>query len=199
MIKSSILTRHDISTNIKRLGLKQGKDVMVHAALKGIGYLVNGADDIVDGILDWIGPSGTLLAPGHSDQLCDPIDWVAPAVHPDMIETIRGHMKPFDPGRTPIRNRGAVPEAVFRHPEVKRSDHPLNSVLAVGASAEEYTSTHPLHACVGIGSPYHRLYLKGGKVLLFGVDLGSTTSFHLAEFLVDCSYLKDTVRNVLVE
>ncbi len=171
---------------------------MVHAALRGIGYLVNGPDDIVDGILDCIGPAGTLLAPGHSGQLCDPKDWTAPAAPETAIELIRANMKPFDRKRTPVRNRGGVAEAVFRHPEVARSNHPLVSVLAIGGNAKAYTESHPLHASEGVGSPCYRLYERGGKVLLFGVDMGGCTAPHVAEYIVDCSYLKDNVRNVLV-
>lgn len=193
-----ILTRNQIAAHLAEVGLRPGTDVMVHAALSGIGYLVNGADDIVDAILDVVGPSGTLLAPGHSGQLCDPADWTAPAAPAEMVEVIRANMKPFDKRRTPIRNRGAVAEAVFRLPGVERSDHPLVSVLAFGARAGEYTQSHPLHASEGVGSPYHRLYENGGKILLFGVDMAGCTAPHVAEFLADCSYLRENVRNVLV-
>ena len=106
-------------------------------------------------------------------------------------------MKPFDPHRTPIRNRGAIADAIFRVPGVKRSTHPLVSVLAVGARAAEYTRTHPLHASEGPESPCFRLYEAGGKVLLFGVDMGNCTAPHVAEYIVDCSYLRENVRNVL--
>jgi aminoglycoside 3-N-acetyltransferase len=194
-----ILTREDIREALVLLGLQQGSDVMVHAAMKGIGYLVNGADDIVDAIMEVIGSKGTLLAPGHSGQLCDPNDWTSPPPPEGMIEGIRQNMKPFDKHRTPIRNRGAVADAVFRMPNVLRSNHPLVSVLAVGASAEAYTANHPLHACEGIGSPHHKLYEQGGKILLFGVDMSRCTALHVAEFIADCSYLKENIRNVLVE
>ena len=107
-------------------------------------------------------------------------------------------MSKFDMLKTPVRNRGILPENLLRYPGVRRSDHPINYVAALGAKAAYYTESHPLHASEGVGSPMHRLYQEGGFALLLGVGLDACSAIHTAEFLADVPYLADTTIKVLV-
>lgn len=192
-----LLVREELATALRGLGLRSGDDVMVHAGLSGLGYLPNGADDVIGALSDVVGEEGTLLAPAHTGQLTDPAGWSDPPVPPEWLARIRDEMAPFDPARTPVRNRGVVPEQLLRHPQVRRSDHPLNSVAALGARADAYTATHPLHAPEGAGSPYHRLCEKGGRALMLGCGLDRCTALHVAEYLADCPYLRTAGLRVL--
>lgn len=107
-------------------------------------------------------------------------------------------MKPFDPQTTEIRGRGTLAEAFFKYPGIKRSNHPINSVTALGKKADFYTSEHPLHECGGYGSPAWKFYQEGGYALLIGVDLcHSLTFIHLGEYLLDVDYLKHGTMKVL--
>ena len=69
----------------------------------------------------------------------------------------------FDPDKTPVRNRGILPQDFLRYPSVKRSNHPISSVAAIGEKAEYFTRDHSLHESEGVVSPCHKLYEKNLK------------------------------------
>src|SRR5690349_10045307 len=50
----------------------------------------------------------------------------------------------FDPARTPpTQDMGLLPNALWRHPDVRRSLDPIFSVIAIGPRAEEMTAGMP--------------------------------------------------------
>jgi aminoglycoside N3'-acetyltransferase len=59
--------------------LVPGASVVVHAGLEKLGYVVNGALDVIDAIFSLIGRQGTLLVPANSN-LTDPEQWQKPPV-----------------------------------------------------------------------------------------------------------------------
>jgi len=52
--------------DLKRLGVREGVDLLVHSSLRRTGPVEGGADAVIDGLLEAIGPNGTLLAPNGS-------------------------------------------------------------------------------------------------------------------------------------
>ena len=58
---------------------------MVHSSMSSLGYVVNGALDVIDALLEAVGPEGTLLMPAHTGQLTDPADWKDPTLCPDWV------------------------------------------------------------------------------------------------------------------
>jgi aminoglycoside 3-N-acetyltransferase len=193
------MTRPELAEIFRSLGLASGRAVMIHSRLSGLGYLPNGAYDVIDAVLDVIGEMGTILVPSHSGQLTDPADWRAPAVPAAWVETLRAAMRPFDPAKTPIRNRGMLPDCLMRYAGVTRSTHPISSVAALGQRAGWYTETHPLNESEGPESPCFKLYQAEGDVLLLGVGLEACSALHTAEFIADCPYLYETQTVALVE
>ena len=196
---SHITTKDDLISAFSRVGVYSGMNVMVHASVRKLGYVVNGPCDVIDALLDIIGESGTLLMPAHSGQLTDPADWRNPAVSSEYFETVRRYMRAFDPFTTPVRNRGVTAQAFLSYPGVRRSIHPLNSVSAKGSKANFFTEEHDFHAPEGLKSPIGKLYQLEGHVLLINVTLTSCTSIHLAEHIADVPYLKEASVKVLVQ
>lgn len=194
----NITTKDDLIEVFGNLGLKKGMAVMVHSSMKSLGFVVNGALDVIDALLKVIGEEGTLLMPSHTGQLTDPAEWKNPPIPLEYVETVRRCMSPFDPKTTPIRNRGVIPQVFLTYPGVCRSQHPLNSVMAKGRQAEYFTKSHPLHISEGLESPIGRLYEHGGYVILLGVTLARCTAIHLSEFIADMPYLKKSSLKVLV-
>ncbi len=182
-----------------RLGINENHDLVVHSGLGNLKVrFENGAKDVKNAILETVAPNGTVIMPSHSGQLTDPHDWTNPSAVKEDIPEIIDTMKPFNPQTTKIRNRGALAEELFLDPRIKRSHHPLNSVIALGPKADHYTHSHPLHESEGYNSPAWRFYKSRGYVLLIGVDASSCTFIHLAEFLNDLEYLKYKKTKVLV-
>mgnify|MGYP006152748543 CR=1 FL=1 len=183
-----------------RLELCQGDDVMVHSSMSSLGFVVNGAVDVVDALIECIGlDKGTILMPSHSGQLTDPTDWKNPAISKELLKKVQNSMNLFDKKLTPIRGRGVIAEVLLSYPEVKRSRHPLNSVSAIGKRADFYTSSHDVDESEGIDSPIGKLYKNNGTIIGIGVSVDRFTAIHLAEFIADVEYLYEDNPAVLLE
>lgn len=174
-------TRTSIAAELHALGVESGMTLMVHASLSKLGFVVGGAQAVVQALVDAVGPTGTLMMPTHSGALSEPSLWQHPPVPESWWQTIRESMPAFDPALTPTREMGAIVEC-FRHlPGVVRSNHPTVSAAAIGPNAAALIEGHDLIDRLGERSPQGKLYALEGHILLLGVDHGNNTSLHLAE------------------
>ena len=157
----------------------------VHSAMSKLGFVVGSAQTVVDGLLEALGPEGTLMMPAHSGQLSDPANWRNPPAPEKWWERIRAEMPAYDPAHTPTRVMGAIPELFRTYPGTLRSAHPQVSHAAMGPLAAEIVAEHPLESLFGEASPIGKLYALDGWVLLLGVGHGNNTVLHLAEDRAD--------------
>ncbi len=194
-----ITTKDDFLRVFKKVGLRKGVHVIMHSSLRKFGYIVNGANDIIDALFDVVGPAGTVLVSTNTGQLTDPKDWKNPSVPKKSVDLIRKNMRCFDKRTTPIHRRGILPESFLYYDNVERSLHPLRSIAARGELASYFTELHPLHESEGIGSPLYKLYKSGGYALLLGVNLDSCSVLHVAEYLANVPYLYEDNCNVLIK
>lgn len=167
-----IVNREDIVLGLCTLGLSEGADVLVHSSLSSFGLVEGGADAVIDALLQAVGAQGTVLVPTLTGS-----------------ETLSAQNPPtFDPRQTPSWT-GLVPETFRRRPEAVRSLHPTHSVAAIGARARELTAGHEyaITPC-GPDSPYGRLAVRGGYILLLGVTHSVNTTFHHVEEVVGVPY-----------
>ncbi|MHB1190655.1 MAG: AAC(3) family N-acetyltransferase [Armatimonadota bacterium] len=139
----------------------------MHSSLVALGQVDGGADAVIEALLEAVGPAGMVAMPTFA---CNP---------------------PFG-RRTSATRLGAIPDRFWRRPEAVRSLHPTHSVAAIGLGAEELIRDHDkAPTAYGEGTPYHRLAVGGGKILLLGVDQDRNTTLHTAEAFVRAPYLDD--------
>ena len=160
-----------IAADLRQLGVREGGILLVHSSLSALGYVPFGAETVIQGLLEALGPQGTLLMPALS------------------YEHVTEKAPAFDVRRTPS-NVGLIPETFRTRPGTGRSIHPTHSVCGVGPRAGEMLENHELDTTpCGPNSPFHKLPLVGGQLLMLGCGLRPNTSMHAIEELVVPPYL----------
>lgn len=178
--------------DLRRLGVRSGDLLMVHASLRSIGPVAGGAGGVLDAVGEAIGPDGTLLV---NVGVRDDWAWVN-----DRPEHERGALladsPTFDASTTPADPENGVLAEVFRRrPGVVPSDHPEGRFAALGPLADELVGDVPWHDYYGADSPLGRFTRKGGRVLRLGADIDTVTLVHLAENLVELPAKRRVVRH----
>lgn len=160
------LTKSDIVSGLRQLGVEPGMVLMVHSALAAFGEVEGGADTVIDALLEAVGPSGTLMMPAMGG---------APIFDAD--ET-RSHV-------------GEITDRFWRRPEVRRSIHPTHSVAGLGPLVDEIIAGHlDQPTAIGPDSPWGRIaQMENGYILFLGCDQDRNTLLHTAEDLARGAYL----------
>lgn len=159
------------TADLHALGVRPGGVLMVHPALRPLGFVPGGAETIIQGLLIALGPDGTLLMPAFS------------------YENVTPQNPLFDVISTPSCV-GAIAEAFRLRPGTRRSLHPTHSVCAVGSLTDELLSPHAQDSTpCGPNSPFHRLPHFDGQILMLACSLIYNTSFHAIEEIITPPYL----------
>lgn len=185
-----LVTRDTVAAQLREAGVRTGEILLVHSSLSALGWVCGGAVAVVQGLLDALGPDGTLVVPTQTGDLSDPALWSNPPVPEQWWETIRATMPAYDPQVTPSRGVGVIPETVRTWPGALRSAHSQTSFAAVGPRAAEVTDGHALDCRLGEQSPLARLEALHARVLLLGAGYDACTSFHLAEYRIPSPLVK---------
>ena len=179
---SQLITRDQLVTELTQLGVADASVVMPHVSMSSIGWIIGGAQTLVEALLQST-HGGTILAlTGWDDR--PPYhqhDWpaAARAAHLDACPA-------FDPLKAHAeRSFGRFAEAVRTWPGASHSPHPVDAFAAIGPHASSLTANQSLDEGYGKGSPLEGLVEVDGSVLLLGSPLEHTTLLHYAEYLVD--------------
>jgi len=101
---SVAISADDLCRDLRALGLDAGAALVVHVALRQIGWVAGRAASIIHALMAVLTPAGTLVMPTFSERLCDPAEWYDPPAPAGQVAIIRAEMQPFDPVRTPTQN-----------------------------------------------------------------------------------------------
>ena len=173
-----------IKSDLQRLGINKGDDLLIHSSYKSMGGVEGGIETFIEAVLSLLGDSGTLLIPSLSYYSVHAMDEPA-----------------FNIKTTPSCV-GAISEFFRTLQGVKRSMHPTHSVCAIGARQDEYIKNHYLdNEPVGENSPFALLPEFGGKVLLLGCGTKPNTSMHGIEEYVKTPYIlsNETRKYILID
>ncbi|MEM7335585.1 MAG: AAC(3) family N-acetyltransferase [Chloroflexota bacterium] len=176
------LTVTTLIQHLHRCGVEEGQTILVHLAMSKLGWMVGGAEAVVQALIGALGESGTLMMVTHSSDNTDPSAWENPPVPQSWWQPIRDNMPAYDPRTAQTRGVGRVPELFRSWPGTLRSEHPAFSMAARGPNAQFLVSEHALTEDMGHRSPLGKLYQLDGHVLLLGVTHWNNTSLHYAEY-----------------
>ncbi|MCK5802207.1 MAG: AAC(3) family N-acetyltransferase [Lentisphaeria bacterium] len=162
-----------VCAGFQSVGASAGDTVIYHGSLSSMGMVEGGADAVIEGVRQAVGPQGTVAMPTL---------WY------------HGAEPPLDPADWDIDNSpsyvGRLSEVFRTHPESVRSDHFSHSVSAIGARAQELVADHgagglhPTPWCPGAFadvSPWQRLYDWNALYCFIGVTFRVLTMKHYME------------------
>lgn len=134
-------------------------------------YRANGRhldlDELIDGLQDMVGKTGTLLFPTFNWDFCKGIDF-------DYCKT---------PGRT-----GALSKAAMRRSDFTRTEHPIYSFAVWGAHAAELIDDKSIDS-FGKGTIFEKMYDWDAKAIAIGIPaLHGVTYVHHVEQMVGVPY-----------
>jgi aminoglycoside 3-N-acetyltransferase len=146
-----LLTKDQLKKDLLRLGLEKEDNVAVALSFKSIGYVQGGPNTFIDALLEVVGSKGTIMMNTftHSKSLF--------GLTPDHV---------FDSKKT-IPYTGLIPRTLLQRDGSIRSQHPNNSVVAIGFYAKYLTVDHDGRSNPFL--PYEKLGQINGKYMCIGL------------------------------
>lgn len=148
---SKQITKEDLITDFKKLGVKRGDFLNVKCSLKSIGYVIGGARTLIDALLAVVGSEGTIVTDSF-------------------VRVYRKNIaqkKPIIDDKTPSY-AGALANAMIKYPSSFRSKHPVQKFSAIGYMVREVTENHTPKSYAYDVLKY--MCKNGGKNLKIGSD-----------------------------
>jgi len=171
-----LLTLASLTTDFRALGMTAGDTIFVHSAYTTLsrapGGVEGGPQTVIEAILSVIGPGGTLIMPTFN------------------YDFLRG--TPWDM-RTSPSQMGVLTEVVRKDPRAKRMFHPVYSMAAIGAHADEVAAQRATD-CFGETTIFSKFREWDAKILILGLAYSKSITFlHHCEQAagVDYRFLKE--------
>jgi aminoglycoside N3'-acetyltransferase len=192
---SRMLGFRDLVATLHALGIVSGDTIMVHASLRAIGPVEDGAAGLVRALDAAVGGDGTILMTiGARDDFA----WVNERPEAERAGLLAG-TEPFDCSMTPADPDVGVLAEVFRQTAGSLiSNHPEGRFAARGRLAEHVLVNVPWDDYYGPGSPLERFVDARGKILRLGAHPNTVTLLHYAEYLADVPHKRRVRRHRLV-
>ncbi|MEV6650702.1 AAC(3) family N-acetyltransferase [Streptomyces sp. NPDC051219] len=165
--------------------------MLAHASLHNTGLRPSA---LREALLEVLGEDGTLMVPTFT-----PENSASSSAHlarvqgmtGEQIRAFRATMPAFDPERTPSQGMGRLAESVRTAPGAVRSTHPQTSFAALGRSAKALLADHEQDCHLGEASPLGAMFREGGQVLMVNVGFAVCSAFHLAEYRIPFTPLRE--------
>lgn len=155
-------SRQELIAGFQEIPLTPSRVVMVHNSYKSLGGVQGGAETVIDALLEWVGPQGTVLFPNFNFQ-----SWT------------ESHY--FDVQETPS-HMGIIGELVRLRPEAIRTPHPIYSFAALGDRKEVFGACDDVEA-YGPNSVFALFHQLNGMIVSIGLEWNSTFSLiHYVEY-----------------
>lgn len=161
-------SKDELMLSLQELGISSGDNIMVHCAYREFYNFMGGPTDVIELLLELVGPTGTVLMPCYG---------------PDLYY--------FDVNNS--KSAAGVVSEVFRnYTGVVRSECTNFSICACGMNADYFVMEHK-KSCYGFDeySPYYRFSKSDdSKIIMLGLGKRpvKNTIFHFAGY-----FLKDSL------
>ena len=181
---TSSISKADIISALRQIGINEGDLILVHSSLSGLGRVEGGAEAVIDALLAAVGSRGTVLFPAFTHSV----------IYFEGHVLNRKAYRPYDASDPQQIWTGRIPRILLGRKGVSRSAHPTHSVAGLGPLAFKCLSEHKENdppACRN--SPFGKLMENNGKILYFGTGLAPSTFLHFIEDEMNLKYLASAV------
>ena len=169
------IDREAILAALEAVGVRKGDTLLVHSSLSACGYILGGAQTIIEAIIEAIGPEGNFFVPTFQRSEC----------------FLNGINKRWDHRPSDSRDRasesvrwvGTLPLEFMRlYPEAPRGVHLSHSWAGWGPRAAEVLSRQAEDEPPFSDNSCPMVVREmGGKILLFGSPIGHMSFVHCFE------------------
>lgn len=164
--ESSMYLKEDLLQQLKAMNINPKGTVLMHSSMKAIGEVEDGADGVLDVLMDYM-KDGLLVLPTHTWSYIK-------AENPNFY---------VEDSKTCV---GILTELFRKRPNVIRSLHPTHSVAAIGKDAVGFVEgNEQFDTPCARGSSWGKLLDRQATIILVGVDLKRNTFIHGIEEWVD--------------
>lgn len=142
---------------LKQGQVKPGDVLMVHSAYSSIKQFFPGPESVIQQLLDYLGPEGTLLVPAFNFS-----SW--------------SNTHYFDILETPSE-MGVLTEVARGRSDGERTSHPIYSFTVFGKLQEDFVACNDLEA-YGDNSVFALFHKLNGNIMSIGLSFNSSFSLH---------------------
>ena len=166
-----LLKLNDISNILKKNGIKHGDNIFLHVDALVTAFLDGKSlekktNTLINGIIDSIGPNGTLVLPTFTYSSTK--------------------NQPYDPATTPSEV-GIVTEHFRKFKNVLRSFNPIFSVASIGKLSKNFQKSSTSD-CFGEGTCFDLMYKNNFWIITLGCSFDRITFIHYVDQFNNVSY-----------
>lgn len=173
----------ELANDFRKLGIRAGDTVMLHASVRAVGEVAGGPDAIHLSLKSALTPGGTLMMYASCPRYYDEVG--RGNLTPEQEREIREKLPVFDPlTARSDRDNGALVEFFRTYPHSCVNPH-VTRFDFWGKQTEHLMSSQPWNYAFGSDSPLERFLMLDGKIVLLGSDHDAVTFLHYVEHVAE--------------
>ncbi len=176
-------SRARLIDDFRRLGVRRGDLVMLHASVRAVGPVIGGPDQIHLALEDAVTVTGTVMMYVSCPRYYDEVGRgnLTPAEEREVL----AHLPPFDPlTARAAQDHGVLAEFFRSWPGTSVNLHVARFAVR-GARTASLLDGQPWDFAFGHGSILERFVEDDGRIVLVGADLDNVTFLHYVEHVAD--------------
>ena len=160
---SELISKQKLISDLKKIGIKNGELLHLKVSMRAIGKIEGGANSLIDALLQAVGEKGTIVIDAFINA------YPLPFANDEAKKVVNDKTLSY---------AGALANAMIKHPQGKRSKHPIQKFSAIGFQAEELCNNHTDES--GGYDLLHEMAKLDAKNLTIGKNVVGVGTTHVA-------------------